>query len=303
MPNIYKFYEAEKTRDKLTAKQEKEIKKLYKECSKEIDNKISYYENRQNVSSVVRTQELLKLKKEINESLTRVGKQTETLIKNTMNSVAKAVAEDNLGMLRQMGFGGTVKDYFKFSEDAVEKLVTGKVYDNGWGLSSRIWGVTDKAQKDVYNIVSKGVVEGKSTFEIAKDLKAYVDPNARKDWSWSKVYPGSNKVVDYNAQRLARTLVTHSYQQSFVENTKNNPFVKKYMWVSNGSRVCPICKDRDGAIYDKDSLPLDHPNGMCYVEAVIEDWNKITDDLADWINGGDNADLDAFAKSLGYNMQ
>ena len=78
------------------------------------------------------------------------------------------------------------------------------------------------------------------------------------------------KQVDYNAQRLARTLVQHAYQQSIVEVTLNNPFITSYMWISNGSRACEKCIEMDGNIYEKDQLPLDHPNGMCIIEMVVK---------------------------------
>ena len=66
-------------------------------------------------------------------------------------------------------------------------------------------------QGDIQYIVAQGIASQKSAFDIAKDLEKYVDPSAKKDWAWSKVYPGTKKVVDYNAQRLARTMVSHAY--------------------------------------------------------------------------------------------
>ena len=59
--------------------------------------------------------------------------------------------------------------------------------------------------------------ENCSYYEIAKDLESYVRPNARLPWNLrmadgKKIY---KKQIDYNAQRLARTLVQHGYQQSF----------------------------------------------------------------------------------------
>ena len=39
----------------------------------------------------------------------------------------------------------------------------------------------------------------KSTI-VAKDLEIYVNPNARKEWDWCKVYPKTNKKIYYNEQ-------------------------------------------------------------------------------------------------------
>jgi SPP1 gp7 family putative phage head morphogenesis protein len=108
-------------------------------------------------------------------------------------------------------------------------------------------------------------------------LERWINPDKAKPWNLRNaqgrlIYPRS---VDYNAQRLARTMVQHSYQQSFVESTKNNDLIESYRWIANGSRVCPICEERNGQIFQKDELPLDHPNGMCVWEPVlVKDWKQ-----------------------------
>ncbi|MEE1301474.1 MAG: ADP-ribosyltransferase, partial [Bacteroidales bacterium] len=103
------------------------------------------------------------------------------------------------------------------------------------------------------------------------------------------------------AQRLARTLVQHGYQQSFVATTQKNPFITEYIWRSNGSRVCELCLARDGKHYKKDELELDHPNGMCTMEPVVAD--DMVDQLANWFNSSDGTypDIDEFAGNFGYN--
>ncbi|MFR3483130.1 MAG: hypothetical protein ACLTXL_06365 [Clostridia bacterium] len=89
-----------------------------------------------------------------------------------------------------------------------------------------------------------------------------------KPWNWGVVYPGVNRQVDYNAQRLARTAVTHAYQLSLQRSTRDNPFVRGYRWhSSNSGRVCPLCRKQDGTVFEKVICPLDHPNGMCVVTA------------------------------------
>ena len=126
-----------------------------------------------------------------------------------------------------------------------------------------------------------------------------MNPDARKDWDWGKVYPGTKKVVDYNAQRLARTMVSHAYQQAFVRTTQKNPFVSKYKWeASNSGRVCEICEERDGKLFDKDELPLDHPNGMCTFTTVMDDLEKIGERLGDWAAGKSDPELDKWAEDL-----
>lgn len=176
--------------------------------------------------------------------------------------------------------------------NVVNEIVTGSLYKDRKGLDKSIWRAKRIYEHDIDYIVNRGITQRKSALEIAYDLQKYVNPSARKDFAWSKAYPNSSAVVDYNAQRLARTSCTHAYQLSFQRTTKDNPFVEAYQWHSNGSRTCDLCAERDGHIYDKDNVPLDHPNGMCQVTAVItKSYDEIADEIADYVNGGNNPGL------------
>ena len=58
-------------------------------------------------------------------------------------------------------------------------------------------------------------------------------------------------------------------------------------------------------IYPKDNVPLDHPNGQCFLTIVQNKSSaQVANDIANWYNGtGDqqmNAQIDKFAQSLGY---
>src|SRR5699024_10247721 len=151
-------------------------------------------------------------------------------------------------------------------------------------------------------IIAKGVADGTPIYDIAKDLEKYVNPNAAKQWEWSKVYPGTNKKVDYNAQRLARTLTQHAFQKSFEAAGEKNPFIKDYICLrafAHGKTV-QLCRDRDGQHYEKDKLTLDHPNGLCSWAYEIKDLKTIAKEINEWRESpkGTYPDIDAFADSL-----
>lgn len=303
------FAIAEGKRIDITNKQAKQIRDMYKSIEKEFGERIRILSNKSNISSIMREQYLKDFTKDLQERITILNNQLEGTIKNNALEVAKAVTEDNDKMLREMGFGGVFTSDFHIPQDAVNSIITGKLYEGKWTLSKAIWSDNQKKLNDINSIVAKGLAENKSTYELAKDLERYVNPQARKEWSWSKVYPGTSKKIDYNAQRLARTMVSHAYQESFVLNTKDNPFIEAYQWLaSGGDRMCDICAERDGKIYQKDELPLDHPNGMCTFVIVKEkSYEEIASSLRDWVNGeGDselNAKLDKYADTLGYNVK
>ena len=303
------FARAEGIRIQLTNQQTKQIKNLYKDLSNEYKKEIRKLSTRTNISSQMRRQYLKEFTKDLRDDIEYLNQNIEKTITSNMLRVSKAVVEDSIALDKKMGFNGVFIKQFYIPQDVVAIVSSGKLYDGKWTLSKAIWGDSRKKLNDIDQIVAKGIAGNKSTYDIAKDLERYVNPRARKEWSWSKVYPGTSKKIDYNAQRLARTMVSHAYEESFVESTKDNPFIEAYQWLASGSdRMCDICEERDGQIFPKDDLPLDHPNGMCTFEIVMtKSYEEIGREIANWINGeGDpelNRELDEYAATLGYNFK
>lgn len=303
------FARAEGIRIKITNQQAKQIKQLYRDLANEYKRELKVLSTRTNISSVMRTQYLKDYVKELEGDIKYLNDNVEKTIMTNALRVSKAVVEDSIALDKKMGFSGIFTKQFYIPQDVVAMVSSGKLYEGKWTLSKAIWSDNQKKINDIQSIAAKGIAGNKSTYEIAKDLERYVNPRARKLWDWSKVYPHTSKKIDYNAQRLARTMVSHAYEESFVESTKDNPFIEAYMWEASGSdRMCPICEDRDGQIFPKDDLPLDHPNGMCTFSIVMQrSYEEIGRSIANWINGeGDprlNKELDHYAETLGYNFK
>ncbi len=297
------FKDAEKARDSILKSQQKEIEKLYLEWADEIGKKAEKLSHKNTPSALVQERQLKELKKQLEESSKKVANEVYSKIKSNMYKASDAVVGCNTEWMKSLGFDENAANvmFTNVPDSTVRNLVTGQIYDSGWSLSKAIWGDNEKTLKDIYKIVAKGVSENKTTYDIAKELESYVNPNKKLPWNTNgkdgaRIY---KKKVDYNAQRLARTLVQHSYQQSFIATTKDNPFVQDYVWLSNGSRVCPICKARNGKHFSKDKLPMDHPNGMCVMVPSVSP--NMAKDLADWVkNPNKHPEIDKFAKKFGY---
>lgn len=309
MPEI-RLVNSERIKPKLTAAQERAIKKLYKDSLRNIRDWAKFLEGKSNVSSILRTQYLNNMEREIQQEFHNIGSQVEDIIEANMTMVSQAVVEDINSVLNSLGLH--IKGAYSFvPASVVQAITTGQVYDGNWSLSKAIWQHTRKSQQDIQDIIAKGVLENKSSYDIAKELEKYVDPRARKPWDWGKIYPGTNKVIDYNAQRLARTLVSHAYQQSFMRTTRENPFFEGYRWLTaNNHRVCEVCRGyaenqhAEGlpeGVFPKSELPLDHPNGQCTMTIyTTQTTDDIVDSLVNWVHGESNPQLDRFARDLGY---
>lgn len=285
-------------RNQLEAQQYKEILRLYQNMAKKARAQADKMQGG-TASDRLQAEELKKLAKQLQAEAEAIGVKLEKGISNTLLQASQAVVEDASKFNESIGL--TIEGaYRRVPTDIVEVLVSGKLYGGNWSLSKAIWSDIKQTQKDINTVVAEGLALNKSSYEIAKDLEKYVDPTAKKPWDWSKVYPGTKKKVDYNAQRLARTMVGHAYQQSVMATCKDDPFVDGIEWISgHTSSSCELCEKRDGKIFPADQLPLDHPNGKCsFVPAVSKSLTQISDELADWVQGKPNPGMDKWYDSI-----
>lgn len=304
MANKLVFKDAEEAKKSIMVEQQREIAKLYEDWADDIAKQAEYYSHKFNSSAYVSERYYKQLRRQLRKTSQEVSNEIYNKIKSNMYLISDEVVKSNVKWLKSFGFSeeGLNATFSYVPKDTVERLVTGQIYKSGWSLSKRIWGDNERTLKDIYQVMAKGIAEQKPIYDIAKDLESYVRPNARLPWNLRmadgvRIY---KKQVDYNAQRLARTLVQHSYQQSFISTTKDNPFILDYVWRANGSRVCELCMSRDGVHYKKDDLPMDHPNGMCVMEPSID--KDMNEKLADWFNSPDGTypEIDEFASNFGY---
>ncbi len=291
--------DGELARMQITKEQEVEISKLYHQTYLDLQKEMKGLSHEGSTSESLRKTYLNKLVKQLKESYKSIGEGLEKQIQKGMLDTAQAVVDNNSDWLKKAGL--KVEGAYSYvPQDIVSLLSSGKLYGEGWSLSKAIWGDSQKKAHDIDQVVAAGVAANKSAYEIAKDLEQYVNPNAKKEWDWSKVYPGTTKKVDYNAQRLARTMVSHAYQQSLLATTKHNPFVTGYRWRSaHTHRTCELCNERDGQVYSANDLPLDHPNGMCtFLVELSGSLTDVADRLGNWVNGAEDPELDNWYKSM-----
>lgn len=305
MPSSLIFKDAEKARDAICAEDQKKIRQLYSDWADEVGKRAEYYRSKETASSYWQEQQMLELQRQLTEQSKVIANQIYTGTKGSMYTVADSVVGCNAKYLSELGFpsDGVNRAFTSVPTQVVNNLVTGQIYEGGWNLSSAIWSDNEQTLHDIYQIVAQGRAMNMSAYEVSKMLEQYVNPNKAKQWNLTmsdgrRIYKRS---VDYNAQRLTRTLTQHAYQQGIIQCAKDNPFIQTIIWRANGSRTCELCLDRDGKEYRWDEVPMDHPNGMCTMEPKI-DMDKTIDQLADWFNAedGEYPEIDAFANKFGY---
>lgn len=292
--NTNPFLTAHYKKTALAEQTAKRIQRIYKQSAQDIEKELRKLKML-NPSDSLKKVYLENLLKDINKSSDSFNRLIQSTIigAGEQSGIIAVDAGNKLMKLAGLEIKGA---YSYIPHQQVLNIASGKLYGDNWTLSQSIWKNGLRTKSDIQNVVAKGLTENKPIKDIADDLMKYVDPTDRKPWDWSKVYPGTATKVDYNAQRLARTMIQHSFQSSLVQSQRYNPFCKGVIWHSVGlhGRTCELCMERDGNVFPVKDLPLDHPNGLCYFEPALDSMNDIADRLGDWVNGGSDPALDTY---------
>lgn len=190
--------------------------------------------------------------------------------------------------------------------DTVEQVIRGKLYEDRKGLDKRLWSCTNTSGEKIEDAVASCMAEGMSAADMAENLKQFA-MGGHHTWSRNKIREklGSGYArkfsggLDYESLRLARTTITHQAQIETINTKKVNPYMGGVQWHSNheAGRTCDACNALDGRLFiiDKEDIPLDHPNGACWLEPVWMINGKkatpedIAKDMRAWANGEKNS--------------
>lgn len=302
------FRDAWEARDSITKAQEREIRKLYNQWAREIREQANTLSRVP--GSISEQRELAQLYYQLRSASKQLTIEINSSVNQNVTYMGSVVQRVNRAWLTSLGFTPESIDR-KFSvvkDMAIRNILTGNLYQNGHNLSQRVWKLTESNLKDMYTIIARGIAEKQSVYDIAKLLEKYVNPDVKFPWRVSRWTENGipktgiihNGVVDYNAQRLARTMIQHAYQQTLVGLTRDNPFVRGYIWRADGNHPCSLCIDRDGTRYTADNMPLDHPNGQCTIEVDI-DQVEVVQRMADYsLSPEEYQDMLEFFKGLDF---
>ncbi|WP_446897442.1 hypothetical protein ACSVC9_10490 [Clostridium sp. LBM24168] len=196
----------------------------------------------------------------------------------------------------------------KVSSNAVKQLISGNYYKDGKTLSKRLWNITGDNGSKIDKIIKTNIAKGANVKELAAELDKYVNPKNRVTAKSFKA--GISNKISYQAQRLARTSITHAQTETLIQNAIRNPFCKGLKWNLSSSHfmrmhgMSDICDEYNGKVFAPEDLPLQHPNCLCYMTEVIEEIGKCIETMKDWSKGEVNSqiksDIDNWVQSKKY---
>ena len=152
-------------RNEIIKVQDAQIKQLYKEAAEEVADRAKFFMNRDNISSVLRTQYLSELSEQLRQRMESIDSKTQNIILNGMRNVSSSVVKENAERLLRMGFTNVIAStsYLYVPDDIVRELVSGKLF--------RISSLAMLSYNSLVYIAKQGTERAKiKTIERIKDL-------------------------------------------------------------------------------------------------------------------------------------
>ncbi|WP_315076219.1 hypothetical protein [uncultured Clostridium sp.] len=295
-----KILEARKQVLKLTLAQEKQVIEIYsKAASKLIDDILDMPDSRTKTHKIDCAKIINNYTKELYENLNN------NILENTWESsyIQRKVILD---FADQVAPNRHISDRLKnnitkISDNAVRTLISGGYYEDGKTLSKRLWNITKENGKNIDTLIKTNIASGANVRTLANELEKYVNPKKRIVSKSFKAGINSYK-ISYNAQRLARTSITHAAAETQIQNAKKNPFSLGLKWNLSASHSARMhgkqdeCDDREGKVYKPNETPLQHPNCLCFFTEEVSDIDDAIAKINKWVDGGNNEELDKWCE-------
>lgn len=265
---------------KVQAKFDSETRVVLEQAARDIQRRINRL--KPGVGGRVRAAQLRLVLREIERILKRVWDVELVDILKRGRKAAMMTAEDAVEALEAVLHGALADDVASAVSDGLRlAAVAGITRDAARvprELSSRVYKNRALTTGAVTATIRRGLVEGLSAKELAKDVYDYVSPST----------PGG---ASYAAMRLARTEINNSFHEQQIEGAKR-PGVTGVKWNLSGShRVpdeCNIYADTDqhgmgAGVFPPGRVPdRPHPQCFCYLTYVT----MSADEFADAMRSG-----------------
>lgn len=234
-----------------------------------IDSELRRLQSRTGVGAAIRREQLLMTQVAMNREMERLWTRVGDIVEAQKAAAAGVAAE---GILRDSSvlsslFSAADRDYMARSAaatatrglEAVERRLEGSSYVP---LKESVYNNAALSSGKIDEIVNAALARGASAAELARDVRAYVNPNT----------PGG---VRYASLRLGRTEINNSFHASQVKQAQEEPWTTGLRWHLSGSHPVPDeCNQyaekthyeggEPGVFRPSEAPGKPHPNCLCY---------------------------------------
>ena len=252
-------------------------------------------------NDIIRRRELGRLLNGVTDALGNRFGQIDDLIARGMLRAPEIVRDGHLrgSMILfdefSPDFSDTLVSLFQNVPDDATRAVLSRVFDDGLLFSDRIHDLETFANNEISKTVTRGVLRRQSHTEMMRELEPFLkmtDDELRAfQRTWAETHDEAFKAdwktrgrLKYNLRRLARTEINNAYREGHILSARQSPFVEGVKWNLSGSHpkvdICDTWASQDlydlgPGVYTFDTVPLDHPNGLCFLTNLIASDEKL----------------------------
>lgn len=228
----------------------KALMEIYQEASLDIEEELFQIAKKiktstPTLSDMHKYNRLGKLKDNINDTIKQLGKEIE---KQATKQITQAFLDNYENTIKELGS----LEYSLPNNKLIESLL--KFPWSGENFSNRLWENTRVLANNLNEILTRGLVQGKTIVEMATELD-------------SRMMKGFNE-----AHRLVRTETMHYLNESSLRAYIDSGVKEVQLWAAIDERTCPVCGVKHGNKYrlkDAPVLPL-HANCRCTYLPVVD---------------------------------
>jgi len=191
---------------------------------------------------------------------------------------------------------GIVNMFFAVNDKLIANIA-GRIFQDGYSYSQRIWGLGNMFDDDIKRILMTGLVEGRDILDIAKDLDVYVNKGYQKLMGrYGSLIRGTaafrNRIrqnIYYPSMRLVRSELYAGLHDNAIYCGKINPACNEFIdWIKNTTEDwnCQCPEFEAGSPYPIDKVPgYPHSNCLCDLRPRLMDRKQFVADMTAWGNG------------------
>lgn len=282
------------------------IAALYASCARDMGKEVAHYG-----ADSLTGRRAQALQESMRAYVKALWQDVRGLAEDAIRKGAEIGIETQSGMLGDAlhGVGITTRQSFasmfaRTQDEAVASVLNGSIYaGKRAGLSRRIWNNEALLGGQIEQLIASAVAQGRGATQLARDLEAFVKPDAMMPDNWNDIYEGLPFAfhVDYNAKRLAVSALNHSYFQGAILAGRENPYAEFLHWELSRSHeiydVCDTYMEHDEGLgkgnFALDNAPLPHPFCKCtwYIDCD-KSLEEIGEELGEWLAGAENPKLE-----------
>ncbi|MFM1538802.1 minor capsid protein [Helcococcus bovis] len=243
-----------------TNKNHKKLIKIYKKACDEVLKELYQLETDFSENGIIsrskiyKANQLKKISFEYKKVLKDLGEEVEKTGKLTILKAGKDIVDSTSEILKD------INTIIKYNPYTAKKL-----YQKPWhgaNFSERVWRNQGKLHKELNDILTKGIITGKPTAQMAMELNSRMNTGL------------------HNASRLIRSETMHQMNEINKVSMKEAGINKVQEIVTLDERTSNECSPHNKKVHDIDKAPIlpRHPNCRCVLVPYI-DVDKVADEF------------------------